>query len=66
MLQNLHSGDVVVAGRGFDIEESAALFGATVEIPVFTNGKKQLSAFDVEHSGKLTSVQVHVERVIVY
>ena len=54
----------MLADRGFDIEESAALFGATVEIPAFTKGKKQVSAFDVERSRKLASVRVHVESVI--
>ena len=39
-----------------DIGDSAALFGATVEI--------QLDAFDVESSRKLASVRVHVEPVI--
>ena len=57
-------GDVILANRGFDIGDSAALSGATVEIPTFRKGKKQLSAFDVERSRKLASVRVHVERVI--
>ena len=30
------------------IGDSDAHFGATVEIPAFTKGKKQLSAFDVK------------------
>lgn len=64
ILENLLPQDVVLADRGFDIGESTALFGATVEIPAFTKGKKQLSAFDVERSRKLASVRVHVERVI--
>ena len=64
ILENLLAQDVVLADRGFDIGESTAIFGATVEIPTFTKGKKQLSAFDVERSRKLASVRVHVERVI--
>ncbi len=64
ILKNLIPGDIVLADRGFDIAESAALYGATVEIPAFTKGKRQLCAFDVERSRKLSSVRVHVERVI--
>ena len=64
IMKYLLPGDVILADRGFDIGDSAALFGATVEIPAFTKGKKQLSAFDVERSRKLASVRVHVERVI--
>ena len=64
VMKYLLPGYVILADRGFDIGDSAALFGATVEIPAFTKGKKQLSAFDVERSRKLASVRVHVERVI--
>ena len=64
ILKNLIPGDVVMADRGFDIDESAALYGATVAIPAFTKGKRQLCAFDLERSRKLSSVRVHVERVI--
>lgn len=63
-LKNLLPGDVILADRGFDIGDLSAVYGATVEIPSFTKGKKQLSAFDVERSRKLASVRVHVERVI--
>ena len=63
-LKNLLPGDVVLADRGFDIGYLSAVYGATVEIPAFTRGKKQLCAFDVECSRKLASVRVHVERVI--
>ena len=62
-MKYLLPGDVILADRGFDIGDSAALFGATVEIPTFPKGKKQLSAFVVERSRK-ASVRVHVERVI--
>ena len=53
-----------MADRGFDIGDSAVLFGATVEIPAFMKGKKQLSSFDVEMSRMLASVRVHAERVV--
>ena len=35
-LKNLHPGDVILADRGFNVADSIALFGATLEIPAFT------------------------------
>ena len=64
ILKNLLPGDVILADRGFEIDESVAMYCAKVEIPAFTKGKKQLSAVDVERSRKIASVRIHVERVI--
>ena len=36
VMKYLLPGDVILADRGFDIEDSDAHFGATVEIPAFT------------------------------
>ena len=47
-LDNLLPGDLVLADRGFNIQESVGLICAEVKIPAFTKGKKQLSAFDVD------------------
>ena len=56
-------GDVVLADRGFTIEEDMMIYGAKLEIPSFTKGKKQLSQREVEQSAQLSRVRVHVERV---
>ena len=64
LLNNLLPGDVVMADRGFDIEESAATYCATVKIPTFTKGKRQLESIDVEQTRRIASVRIHVERVI--
>ena len=58
VLKYLLPGDVILTDRGFDIGDSDAHLRATVEIPAFTKGKKQLSSFGVERSRKLTSVRV--------
>ena len=63
-MQNLLPGDIVLADRGFDISDCAALYCAKVEIPSFTKGKKQLGPMDVEKTRKIASVRIHVERVI--
>ena len=63
-LNLLEPGDVVLADRGFTVAEDIALFGAKLEIPAFTRGKKQLSQREVETSQQLSRVRIHVERVI--
>ena len=63
-LNMFQQGDVVLADRGFTIEEDVALCGAKLEIPAFTRGKKQLSQYNVEKSKQLSAVRIHVERVI--
>lgn len=64
ILNNLLPGDVVMADRGFNIEESTATYCATVKIPAFTKGKRQLESIDVEQTRRIASVRIHVERVI--
>ena len=51
-IKNLHPGDVILADRGFNVADSVALFGATLEIPVFKRGFKQLAPVDVENIRK--------------
>ena len=64
ILNKLLPGDTILADRGFDIADSAAIYCAKVEIPAFTKGKKQLCPLDVEKTRKIASVRIHVERVI--
>ena len=64
-LDLLSSGDTVLADRGFTISDDLALFGAKLEIPSFTTGKKQLSLQEVECSKRLSKVRIHVERIII-
>lgn len=64
ILEKLNPGDVVVADRGFDIQESVGLYCATIKIPAFTKGKKQLSGVEVEQTRRIANVRIHVERVI--
>ena len=64
LLDNLVPGDVILADRGIDIKESVGVFYATVRIPAFTRGKKQLSGIEVEQTRRIANVRIHVERVI--
>ncbi len=62
-LKFLKPGDVILAD-GFNIEEDLQFYGAKLEIPAFTRGKKQLPVEDVERSKCLSRVRIHVEQVI--
>ena len=57
-------GDVVLADRGFDVADSIALYGATIDIPAFTKGCEQLDPASVESTRKIANVRIHVERII--
>lgn len=63
-LDHLLPDDLILADRGFPINEQVGLYCARVITPAFTRGKKQLSAIDVEDSRRVASVRIHVERVI--
>lgn len=64
LLNNLLPGDTVLADRGFDIKDSVGLYCATVTLPAFTKGKKQLSGIEVEQTRRIANIRIHVERVI--
>ena len=61
LLRRLLPGDVVLADRGFTIQESVGMFCAEVKTPPFTRGKKQLSKFEVDTARQLSRVRIHVE-----
>lgn len=46
------------------VEEFVVACGAELLIPSFTKGKKQLSPKDVEVSRNISTVRIHIERVI--
>ena len=66
LLNNLFPGDMILADWGFDIKDSVGLHCATITLPHFTRGKKQLNGIDheVEQSRRIANVRIHVERVI--
>ena len=65
-LSNLLPGDLVMADRGFTIQESVWYYHANLSIPAFTKGKNQLDPVDVEKTRGIANVRIHVERVIGY
>ena len=64
VLDKLEHGDLVLADRGFTIEDSVGLYCATLCCPPFTKGKKQLSRNEVDYAREISHVRIHVERVI--
>ena len=65
-LDNLIPGDLVLADRGFTVQESVQFQQAKLNIPAFTKGKHQLDSADVEQTRKIATFQIHVERIIGY
>ncbi|XP_029958398.1 uncharacterized protein LOC115396593 isoform X1 [Salarias fasciatus] len=63
-LNKLMPGDIVLADRGFDIQENVGMLCAEVKVPAFTKGMSQLDAKDVEETRKIAHLRIHVERVI--
>ena len=57
-------GDQVMADRGFTIQDKLARLGATLVMPPFTRGRKQLPGFAVERARQLSALRIHVERAI--
>ena len=55
---------MILADRGFTIEQSVGMYCAEVKIPPFTKGKKQLSKLEVDSARQLAQVRIHIERVI--
>ena len=64
LLDHLLPGDMMLADRGFTIEESAGTYCATVKVPTYTKGKKQLSQLEVDKSKQLSSVRIHIEQIL--
>ncbi|XP_061587587.1 uncharacterized protein LOC133452352 [Cololabis saira] len=58
--------EALSTGSSFDSvnEIKVAAHGATLRIPAFTKGKRQLSAQEVDTSRQLSRVRIHGERVI--
>lgn len=64
LLNYLEPGDMILADRGFTIQDSVGLCCAQVKVPPFIRGKKQLSQLETDTAGQLSHVGIHVERVI--
>ena len=50
----------MLAVREFDITESVGMMRAMFHNPAFTEGKDQLSAMNIDETGKIAYVRIHV------
>ena len=64
ILKNLRPTGLVMADRGFTIQENLSLYQAKLAIAAFTKGKSQLDPISVEKTRVIANVPIHVERVI--
>ena len=64
ILNFLQPDDVILADRGFTVQDSVGLCCAEVKMPPFTRGKRQLSRSAIDTARQLSRVRIHVERVI--
>ena len=55
---------MILADRGFTVQDSVGFYCSEVKMPPFTKGKKQLSTPEVDTARQLSRVRIHVERVI--
>ena len=55
---------MVIADRGFTINESVMFKQAQLVIPAFTMGNKQLESTDMEKTRGIANLRIHAERVI--
>lgn len=63
-LESLENGDVVMADRGFLIEDSLKRLGARAEIPAFTKGQNQLHPYELQKTRKIANLRIQVEQII--
>ena len=64
LLEKLEPGDMLMAERGFIIEDITKPLGIELNLPDFTSKGQQLSPYEVAHSRRIAHVRVHVERAI--
>ena len=64
IIDKLLPGDLVLADRGFTIQELLMFKQAQLAIPAFTRGKDQLDPVEVEETRNIANVRIHVERII--
>ena len=64
IIGKLLPGDLVLADRGFTIQELLMFKHAQLAIPAYTRGKDQLDPVEVEETRSIANVRIHVERII--
>lgn len=64
LVDKLHHGDVIMADRGFNIQEMLAERGVRVNVPPFMNQSGQFEEHEMLATRRIASLRIHVERAI--
>lgn len=64
ILSLLKPNDLILADRGFPLEETIALRGAKFKVPTFMKNRTQLAVEEGDNTRRIANVRIHVERVI--
>jgi hypothetical protein len=61
-LNHMQKGDLVMADKGFLVQDQLAAVGASLVMPNFLNDECQFTKKETEHNKKVASLRIHVER----
>ena len=64
LIEKLQYGDVIMADRGFNIEEMLACKGVKVNVPPFMNESGQFNEGELLETRRIASLRIHVERAM--
>ena len=64
LIELLEEGDVVMADRGFDVQDLLVPKKVILNIPPFLKDREQLTVAEEMETRKIASVRIHVERAI--
>ena len=62
ILKHINPGDIILADRGFTVQELLNPLRAHLKIPAFLKGRKNLSAREKLETRKIAKARIHVER----
>ncbi|XP_068990436.1 uncharacterized protein [Neodiprion pinetum] len=63
-LKYLEKGDLILADRGFNIEDLCNKYKCTVLMPSFLKSRKKFTKNEVKRAREIASARIHVERFI--
>ncbi len=62
--EDWESQDVLMADRGFNVQDLFEDKEVRLNIPPFLNGKEQLSEYELVETRRIASIRIHIERAI--